>query len=85
MYSVAILGTGISAHLMARLCHRSGFDDVSLTTSDGQEPDQLLAENGPHNDLDTLAASQTRVLAGTGIKPSAPGSIVPAPRDHNCR
>ena len=67
MYSVAILGTGISAHLMARLCHRSGFDDVSLTTSDGQEPDQLLAENGPHNDLDTLAASQTRVLFALGL------------------
>ena len=67
MYSVAILGTGISAHLMARLCNRSGFDDVSLTTSDGQEPDQLLAENGPHNDLDTLAASQTRVLFALGL------------------
>ena len=73
MYSVAILGTGISAHLMARLCHRSGFDDVSLTTSDGQEPDQLLVENGPHNDLDTLTASQTGRPVGMAARraPSA--------------
>jgi hypothetical protein len=30
----------------------------------------------------TPAASQPRVSAGTGIKPSAPGSAAPAPRDH---
>jgi hypothetical protein len=36
----------------------------------------------------TPAASQTRVLAGTGIKPSAPGSIVcggHAPLDYRLR
>lgn len=30
----------------------------------------------------TPAASQTRVLAGTEITPSSPGSAAPAPRDH---
>jgi hypothetical protein len=33
----------------------------------------------------TSAASQTRVLAGNGITPSAPGSTAPAPRDHTRR
>ena len=33
----------------------------------------------------TPAASQTRVLAGTGITPKVPGSAAPAPQDHSCR
>ena len=31
----------------------------------------------------TPAASHTRVLAGTGITPSAPGSAAPEPRDRS--
>lgn len=33
----------------------------------------------------TPAASQTRVLVGTGITLSGPGSAAPAPQDHSCR
>lgn len=33
----------------------------------------------------TPAASQTRVLAGTGITPSGPGSAAPALQDHTRR
>ncbi len=33
----------------------------------------------------TPAANQTRVFAGTGITPRAPGSAAPAPQAHSCR
>jgi Transposase DDE domain len=71
-----------------------GFDRVMDDTL--PEPCVLLADRGCNSDKVretmeahnvvpvTPVASQTRVLAGTGITPRAHGSAAPAPQDHSC-